>query len=64
MTGRLDADLKIEGPLRDPRLQGSLRLSDGELRPEADLPPLQALSLDAGFAGRDLTIRSLRGELG
>jgi len=64
VTGRLDADLKIEGPLRDPHLQGRLRLTDGELRPEADLPPLQALSLDAGFAGRDLTIRSLRGELG
>jgi hypothetical protein len=64
VTGRLDGDLKIEGPLRDPRLQGSLRLTDGELRLEADLPPLQALSLDAGFAGRDLTIRSLRGELG
>ncbi len=64
VTGRLDADLTIEGPLRDPRLQGRLRLTDGELRPEADLPPLQALSLDAGFAGRDLTIRSLRGELG
>jgi len=64
VAGRMDADVKIEGPLRDPRLQGSLRLTDGELRPEADFPPLQALSVDAGFAGRDLTIRSLRGELG
>jgi hypothetical protein len=64
VTGRLDADLKIEGPLSDPRLQGSLRLVDGELRPEADIPPVQALSVEAGFAGRDLTIRSLRGELG
>jgi translocation and assembly module TamB len=64
LTGRLEADLRIEGPLRDPRLQGRLRLADGELRPEADLPPVQALTLDAGLAGRDVAIHSLRGELG
>jgi autotransporter translocation and assembly factor TamB len=64
VAGRLDVDLKLEGPLRDPRLAASLRLTDGELRPEAEMPPLQALNLEADFAGRDLTIRSMRGELG
>jgi autotransporter translocation and assembly factor TamB len=63
-AGRLDVDLRVEGPLSDPRLQADIRLADGELRPEADMPPLQALSLEAGFDGKDLTIRSLRGELG
>jgi translocation and assembly module TamB len=63
-AGRLDMEVKMEGPLRDPRLQADLRLTDGELRPEADMPPLQALSLDAGLADRDVTVRSLRGELG
>jgi translocation and assembly module TamB len=64
VAGRLEADVKIEGPLPDPRLQAELRLTDGELRPEADMPPLQALNLQAGFTGRNLEIRNLQGELG
>jgi hypothetical protein len=64
VAGRLDVDLKLEGPLRDPRLQVSMRLTDGELRAEAEMPPLQALSLEADFDGRDIMIRSMRGELG
>jgi autotransporter translocation and assembly factor TamB len=64
VAGRLEADVKAEGPLRDPRLQADLRLTDGELRPEANTPPLQALNLQAGFSGRNLEIRRLRGELG
>ena len=64
VAGRLEADLKVEGPLRDPRLQADLRLTDGELRPEADMPPLQALNLKAGLTGRRLEVQRLQGELG
>jgi hypothetical protein len=64
VAGRLEAEVKIDGPLRDPRLQADLRLTDGELRPEADMPPLQALNLQAGFTGRNFEIRHLQGELG
>jgi translocation and assembly module TamB len=64
VAGRLEAEVKVEGPLRDPRLQADLRLTDGELRPEADMPPLQALNLKAGFTGRNLEIQHLQGELG
>ena len=64
IAGRLEAEAKVEGPLRDPRLQAELRLTDGELRPDADMPPLQAVSLQAGFTGRSIEIRHLQGELG
>jgi autotransporter translocation and assembly factor TamB len=64
IAGRLEVDLKAEGLLRDPGLQADIRLTGGALRPEADMPPLQALNIDARLAGRNLEIRSLRGELG
>jgi translocation and assembly module TamB len=64
VAGRLEVAMKAEGPLSDPDVQADIRLSRGELRPEVDLPPLQALHLNAHLAGRVLSVQSLDGELG
>jgi autotransporter translocation and assembly factor TamB len=64
VAGRLEVGLNAQGRLEEPDLQADIHLTGGELRPEADLPPLQALNIDARLAGRNLEIQSLRGELG
>lgn len=63
-AGRIEAEARLAGPLADPELRADLRLIDGEIRTEGDLPPLHHLGLDAGFGGRRLEIRSLQGESG
>lgn len=63
-AGRIEAEAILEGPLADPELRADLRLIDGEIRPEGNLPPLHHLGLDAGFGGQRLEIRSLQGDAG
>ena len=63
-AGRIEAEATLAGPLAEPELRAELRLIDGQIRPDGDLPPLHHLGLDAGFGGRRLEIRSLQGEAG
>ncbi len=63
-AGRIEAEALLAGTLANPELKAELRLIDGEIRTEADLPPLNHLGLEAGFGGRRLEIRSLQGEAG
>jgi translocation and assembly module TamB len=63
-AGRLEARVALQGPLNDPTLEADMHLSDGALRPEAELPPFQALDLQARLTGRNLEIQSLKGEMG
>ncbi|MCU0585355.1 MAG: hypothetical protein MUC46_04710, partial [Desulfobacterales bacterium] len=63
-AGRIEAEATLAGPIADPELKAELRLIDGEIRPEGDLPPLHHLELDAGVGGHRLEIRSLQGEAG
>jgi translocation and assembly module TamB len=63
-SGRLEARMAVNGPLHEPAMEADVRLSDGALRPEADIPPFQALNLEARLSGRTLEIDSFRGEMG
>jgi hypothetical protein len=63
-AGRITAEAVLEGPLADPELRADLRLIDGEIRPEGDLPPLDHLGLDARVGVERIEIRSLKGEAG
>jgi hypothetical protein len=63
-AGQIEAEAVLEGLLDDPELTADVRLTGGELRPEADLPPLHHLELKAALRGPLVEIRSLQGELG
>jgi translocation and assembly module TamB len=62
--GKLEADVRIEGPVREPAFHATLRLSDGEVRPDLAVPSLRALNLEAVVDARSVSLREARGELG
>ncbi|MDX1633453.1 MAG: translocation/assembly module TamB domain-containing protein [Marinobacter sp.] len=56
IAGRLNGSGQFQGPLRDPRLQGELVLSEGRLA-DPDLPtPFEALRVAVQFNGRQADI--------
>ncbi len=63
-SGRIEVRMALDGPLHGPDLHAELNLSEGEIRPEGDIPALQSLNLQARLTGRDLEIESLRGQMG
>lgn len=63
-AGALEATVRMTGPARDPEIKAEVRLSGGELRPELNLPSLQALALVARADSRQIEIVSLNGDLG
>jgi translocation and assembly module TamB len=64
VSGQLDATLSVNGPASDPAVSGTLRVTGGELRPELDLPSVQALNLEAEAAPDGVHVQTLSGELG
>jgi autotransporter translocation and assembly factor TamB len=64
VSGRLEAEVKMEGEASNPALNGSVRLSDGELRLDADVPSLGAIDLEAAVTPASLQLKTLTGELG
>jgi autotransporter translocation and assembly factor TamB len=62
--GRINAQIRIDGPLSQPALDCIVALDEGELRTTADLPTLQQLSLRASATPEAVTIEYLRGLLG
>ncbi|MGD8291659.1 MAG: translocation/assembly module TamB domain-containing protein [Desulfobacterales bacterium] len=64
VAGRLQADLSMNGPILDPAIDAVVRLIDGELRPDADVPSLQALNLNAVVSPTGAQLETFTGELG
>jgi translocation and assembly module TamB len=64
VSGRLEAEVTMEGAVSNPALNGTVRLSDGELRLDADVPSLQAVNLEAVATPASLQLKTLTGELG
>jgi translocation and assembly module TamB len=64
VSGRLEADVTMKGPISDPAVDAVVRLSDGELRPDMDVPSLQALQLNAVVTPAGARLQTFTGELG
>ena len=64
VSGRLEMNLGVKGPISDPAVDAVLRLADGEVRPDMDLPSLQALNLDAVATPAGVKLHKFTGELG
>jgi autotransporter translocation and assembly factor TamB len=64
VSGRLEADVTMKGPISDPAVDAMVRLTDGELRPDIDVPSLQALNLNAVVTPTDAQLQTFTGELG
>ncbi len=64
VAGRLEADVTMKGPISDPAVDAVVRLTDGELRPDMDVPSLQALNLNAVVTPAGLRLQTFTGELG
>ena len=64
VAGRLEADVTMQGPVADPAIDAMVRLTDGELRPDMDVPSLQALNLNAVVTPDGARLQTFTGELG
>ncbi len=64
VAGRLEADVTMKGPISDPAIDAVVRLTDGELRPDMDVPSLQALNLNAVVTPTGAQLQTFTGELG
>nr|MDA8164883.1 translocation/assembly module TamB domain-containing protein [Desulfobacteraceae bacterium] len=64
LGGSLAADLTVSGPARDPKVNGTLRLTGGELRTTWAIPSIENLDLDANLDGHRLIVTRSRGQLG
>ncbi len=64
VSGRLEANIAMEGPISDPAVNAVVRLTDGELRPNMDVPSLQALNLKAVVTPDGVKLQTFTGELG
>ncbi|GAB4264553.1 MAG: hypothetical protein Kow0092_16310 [Deferrisomatales bacterium] len=64
LSGRLDAHVAVDGPADAPRWSASVRLAEGELRPQLAVPPLGKLELAARVDPDGVRLETLRGELG
>jgi autotransporter translocation and assembly factor TamB len=64
VSGRFEADVSMKGPISDPEVDAVVRLSDGELRPDLDVPSLQALNLNAVVTPAGARLQTFTGELG
>ncbi len=54
----------MKGSISDPALDAVVRLTDGELRPDMDVPSLQALNLNAVVTPAGARLQTFTGELG
>ena len=64
ISGRLDADLNLRGPIAKPTVSAAVVLKDGELRLQAEVPLLQAIEMKALLTPEKIEIQNLQGLLG
>jgi translocation and assembly module TamB len=63
-AGRLEADLKLAGPMLKPEFEANLRIVDGELRPVAGTPSLRDVQLTARMTTGGVELDRLDASLG
>jgi hypothetical protein len=63
-AGRLEARIRLKGPVLDPDLKADIRLTDGELGPAAAVPPFSAVNLECQVTAHGIRVQSMTGELG
>jgi autotransporter translocation and assembly factor TamB len=64
LAGRLEVRGRLQGAVTDLTADGTIRLSDGELSPDIDMPSLREMNLEATVTPAALKIQTLVGELG
>jgi len=64
LTGRLEAQGTVQGPMAAPAADAVIKLSDAEFAPDFDMPSLRGLNLEARVTPAAVSVRSLTGELG
>lgn len=64
VEGRAEVHLAAKGPVRSPEVTGGATLMGVSVAAGGVLPPLENASGELSFAGRTVTIESVRGELG
>jgi translocation and assembly module TamB len=64
IEGRLQVDVDVKGSLPKPNLSLDLKLDEGELRSNADLPVMTALTLRAKATEKTVSIETFEGLLG
>jgi autotransporter translocation and assembly factor TamB len=64
VSGRLEAEVTMKGPISDPAVDAVVRLTDGELRPDMDVPSLQVMHLNAVVPPAGVRLQTFTGELG
>ncbi|MDZ4771999.1 MAG: translocation/assembly module TamB domain-containing protein [Planctomycetota bacterium] len=62
--GRVHAELRAEGTLREPTFTGSGTLEEGEIRTTTNLPSIVGVSSRVHFDGKHLIVDDLTGEMG
>ncbi len=63
-SGKLEADVTMKGPILNPAMDAVVRLTDGELRPDMDVPSLQALNVNAVVTPTGAQLQTFSGALG
>jgi hypothetical protein len=64
LAGNLEAQGRLQGPIKAPRADAVIKLTDGEFTPDFDMPSLRALNLEAVVTPQMVNLRSLTGEMG
>jgi autotransporter translocation and assembly factor TamB len=64
LTGRLEAQGTLQGPITAPGAEAIIKLTDAEFAPDFDMPSLQGLNLEAEVTPQAVNVRSLAGKLG
>jgi hypothetical protein len=64
LRGSLQAELALTGPAQDPKVEGTMQLSQGELRTNWNIPPIEAFDIEAELGDHRIVLREARGQLG
>ncbi len=64
VSGRLEANLTMKGPISNPNVDAVVRLTDGEMRPDMAVPSLQAINLNAVVTPDGARLQTFTGDLG
>jgi autotransporter translocation and assembly factor TamB len=64
LRGALRTDLTLTGTAQDPMIKGTMQLSQGELRTDWNIPPIEALDLEAELGDHQIVLQKGRGQLG
>jgi hypothetical protein len=63
-AGRLEARGTLQGPITAPNANATIRLSNGEVSPDFDMPSMRALNMEARISPKKIELQKLTGELG